>query len=202
MDEEKSGSNTLQKKPICYTVGLVVGYFRLPCGHSRRTRQCRSRAGARHIMCELTHGMAGERHGRGILCVNPPLVLHRYADRHINSKCPSVYIVPTNFLFIWRNTPQWARAPSFPRILHHIQQHTKAGRTPLDEWSARRRDLCLTTNNTHNRRTSMPPVRFELTISEAERPQIYVLDRAATGTGKWKLGVLYIVFHCILHEFR
>jgi len=23
--------------------------------------------------CELTHGMAGERHGRGMLCVNPPL---------------------------------------------------------------------------------------------------------------------------------
>jgi len=25
-------------------------------------------------MCELTHGMAGERHGRGMLCVNPPFV--------------------------------------------------------------------------------------------------------------------------------
>jgi hypothetical protein len=37
---------------------------------------------ARHGVCELTHsmagerhghGMAGERHGRGMLCVNPPL---------------------------------------------------------------------------------------------------------------------------------
>ena len=33
------------------------GHFRLPCGHSRRTRHCRSRAGARHGVCELTHGM-------------------------------------------------------------------------------------------------------------------------------------------------
>ena len=42
------------------------GYFWLPCGLSRRARHCRSRAAARHSMCELTHGMAGERHERGI----------------------------------------------------------------------------------------------------------------------------------------
>ena len=30
----------------------------------------------------------------------------------------------------------------------------------------------------------MPPVGFERTISVGERPQIYALDRAATGTGK------------------
>ena len=41
------------------------GYFRLPRGLSRRKQHCRSRAGARHGMCELTHGMAGERHGNG-----------------------------------------------------------------------------------------------------------------------------------------
>ena len=29
----------------------------------------------------------------------------------------------------------------------------------------------------------MPPVGFELTISEGERPQTYSLDRTATGTG-------------------
>jgi hypothetical protein len=57
----------------CWT--KEFGYFRLPCGHSRRTRHCRSRAGARHGMCELTHGMAGKRHGRGMLCVNRPLDL-------------------------------------------------------------------------------------------------------------------------------
>ena len=45
---------------------ILFGYFRLPCGLSRRTRHCRSRAGGRHGMCELTHGMAGERYGRGM----------------------------------------------------------------------------------------------------------------------------------------
>jgi hypothetical protein len=36
-------------------------------------------------------------------------------------------------------------------------RHTTLGRTPLDEWSARRRDLYLTTLNTYKRQTSMPP---------------------------------------------
>jgi hypothetical protein len=37
----------------------------------------------------------------------------------------------------------------------HIR-HTTLGRTPLDKGPARRRDLYLTTHNTHNRQTSMP----------------------------------------------
>jgi hypothetical protein len=60
------------------------------------------------------------------------------------------------------------------------------GGTPLDEWSARRRNLYLTTHNTNNRLTSMLPVEFEVTISAGERPQTHVSDGAATGTGKVK----------------
>jgi len=56
-------------------------------------------------------------------------------------------------------------------------------RTPLDEWSARRRELHLTTHNTSKKQTSMPPVGFELTISASERPQTHALERAATGIG-------------------
>ena len=74
-------------------------------------------------------------------------------------------------------------ASSFLRFLYHAQQRTTVGRTPLDEWSARRRDLYLTTHDTHNRQISMLPVGFEPTISAVERPQPYALDRAATGTG-------------------
>jgi hypothetical protein len=33
---------------------------------------------------------------------------------------------------------------------------------PLDEWSVRRRNLYLTTHNTHRREKSMPPAGFEL----------------------------------------
>jgi hypothetical protein len=35
--------------------------------------------------------------------------------------------------------------------------HNTLGGTPLDEWSARRRDLYVTTHNTHKRQTSMTP---------------------------------------------
>jgi hypothetical protein len=39
----------------------------------------------------------------------------------------------------------------------HWMTHTN-GKTPLDEWSARHRDLYLTTHDTHKKQTSMPPV--------------------------------------------
>jgi len=48
-------------------------------------------------------------------------------------------------------------ASSFLRVLDHTQLRTTVGRTPLDEWSARRRDLYLTKHNTHNKQISMPP---------------------------------------------
>jgi hypothetical protein len=48
------------------------------------------------------------------------------------------------------------RASSFTRFLDHTQRRTTIGGTPLDEWSARRRDI-YQTHNTHYRQTSMPP---------------------------------------------
>jgi hypothetical protein len=46
----KSGSSTLQKGQSVKLLDYQFGYFRLPRGLSRRTRHCRSRAGARHGM--------------------------------------------------------------------------------------------------------------------------------------------------------
>jgi len=89
------------------------------------------------------------------------------------------------FFFLWRCGPTRAMTSSYTRFLDHTQRRTTVGRTPLDEWSARRRDLYLTAHNTHNRRKSMPPVGFESTISASEGPQTYALDRAATGTGNY-----------------
>ena len=83
----------------------------------------------------------------------------------------------------WLDSPQWARVSSFTKFLNHIQRRSTVGRTFPDQWSARRRDLYLTTHNTHNRQISMPPVGFESTVSAGERPQTYASDRTATGTG-------------------
>jgi hypothetical protein len=47
-------------------------------------------------------------------------------------------------------------------ISHTLRRATLC-RTPLDQWSARRRDLYLTTHNTHNKQTSIPFAGFEPT---------------------------------------
>ena len=57
------------------------------------------------------------------------------------------------FFPLWRSSPQWARASSFTRFLDHTQRRATVGRTPLNEWSARRRDLYLTTQ--HSQQTDI-----------------------------------------------
>ena len=69
----------------------------------------------------------------------------------------------------------------FLMFLDHTKRRSTVGRTPLDEWSARRRDLYLTTHNTHNRQISMLPVGFEPTISAVERP-----DQLVAETSTWQ----------------
>jgi hypothetical protein len=73
-------------------------------------------------------------------------------------------------------------------FVDHTQRRTAVSRTHLDGWSARRRDIYLTRQNTHNTQTSRPPVGFELAMSAGERPQTYILDCTATGTGMLGVG--------------
>ena len=86
------------------------------------------------------------------------------------------------FFLLWRCDPTPVMASSFLRFLDHTR-HTTAGRTPLDEWSARRRDLYLTTHNNHNRQTSMPP-RWDSNprSQQARGRRPTSLDREAIGT--------------------
>jgi hypothetical protein len=55
-------------------------------------------------------------------------------------------------------------------FLDHTQRRTTVGRTTLDERSAHRKDLYLTTHDTHNRQISMLLVGVEPTISAGEWP--------------------------------
>ena len=61
--------------------------------------------------------------------------------------------------------------------------HTTVGRTPVDEWSARRRDLYLTTQQPQETDIHSPGgIR---TRNASKRGlQAHALDRAATGIGK------------------
>jgi len=62
----------------------------------------------------------------------------------------------------------------------HWFRHTTVGGTPLNEWSARRRDLYLTLHDTHKRQTSLTLAEFEPAIPGSQRPQTHALDRAAS----------------------
>jgi len=60
-----------------------------------------------------------------------------------------------------------------------ILRHTTFGRTPLDEGAAYRRDLYLTSHNTHKIKTSIPMARIEPATPASELPEIHVLDHEA-----------------------
>ena len=94
---------------------------------------------------------------------SPPTYCRDKEDEKLHVNTPFV-------LLAWRltNQPQFfplCNSPPAGQVLiiievlspHSTLRHTTVGRTPLDEWSARRIDLYLTTHNTHNRETSMPP---------------------------------------------
>jgi len=75
--------------------------------------------------------------------------------------------------------PSGSRPPHY-RGFKITLRNTTVGRTPLDKWSAPRRDLYLTKHNTHNRQISMTPVGWEPTFPVIERPQTHALDVAAS----------------------
>jgi len=69
--------------------------------------------------------------------------------------------------------PNAAVTYSFLTFLYHTHNDAPVGRTPLYEWSARRRDFYMTTHNTHNRRTSEQPAAFEPATPASEKPQTH-----------------------------
>jgi len=74
----------------------------------------------------------------------------------------------------------------FLMFLDHTQRRTTFGRAPLDEWSHRRRDLYLTTHDTHNRQISMPPVGIEPTISRSDQIRKFWTTRLPPSHSKYR----------------
>jgi hypothetical protein len=86
------------------------------------------------------------------------------------------------YLFFFHGTTALSRPePSHCRGFTITLRHTTFRGTPLDEWSARHRDLYLITHDPHRRHTSMSPAEFEPATPESERPQTHASHRAATG---------------------
>ena len=82
-------------------------------------------------------------------------------------------------LFSWCNSPQWARAPSLSRLYDHARRRTTVGRTPLDEWSAWHRDLCLVAYETHKRQLFILLAGFKPEITAREEPDNHALGSVA-----------------------
>jgi hypothetical protein len=53
------------------------------------------------------------------------------------------------YYFLWHGSSARAMVSSFTRFRDHTQRRAPVGKTPLDEQSARRRDLYLTTHITN-----------------------------------------------------
>jgi hypothetical protein len=106
---------------------------------------------------------------------------------------PSTGLRATCFSRGWQLTSPF----SLSRLHDHTQTHHKFGRTLLDGWSARRRDLYPTTDNTHKRLTSMSPAVFEPAVPAIELPQSHALDRAATG-----ISTTFFSVHLICRVWR
>jgi hypothetical protein len=172
--------------------------------------------------------MVGERHGRGMLCVNWPLKYHdkvvivhviysslkifislltKFFIAYISYKTVIIYLHSTNRFSFLRETPCFVSDNVLSYYFEHVNippefffhvatpsgpwppqyrgftiklRHTTVSRTPLDERSAHRTDLYLTTHNTHNRQMSMPQAWFEPTIPAGELLQNHAWDRVTT----------------------
>jgi len=134
------------------------------------------------------------------------------ASHYSVSDAPNMHLV-VSFYFLWRCDPTQVMASSFLMFLDHTKRRTTVGRTPLDEWSARRRDLYLTTHDTHNRQISMPPVQERLRLKLKLTPKItavltehgmtkaylhrfHLLEDAKCTCGNDYQSMDHILFHC------
>ena len=87
----------------------------------------------------------------------------------------SVFTSRSYFVFIlWFDS---RRGPRLPRCwgLEVTLRHITIDKTPLDEWSARLRELYLTTHKNHNPQISMSPAGFEPVILAGDRSQTEAL---------------------------
>jgi hypothetical protein len=66
---------------------------------------------------------------------------------------PNLFCYQT-ICFLWRFGPLPTMASTFLRFLDHTQQRITIGRSPMDEWSARRTEFYLMPHNNHHTQTS------------------------------------------------
>ena len=79
--------------------------------------------------------------------------------KHLNDEMK--WLEESSGLYFMAQWPHSGPGPPHYWGFKKTPRHTTFGRTPLDEWSTRRRELYLTKHNIHKRQTSMTPAGFE-----------------------------------------
>ena len=109
--------------------------------------------------------------------------LHKNSDFHLQRPVKSRFC-----LFMSRQPPSGAGPPHSREFYTTHDAPQSVGLLWTSDQPVAETSPWQHTQNTHKRHTSMLPLGFETTISAGERPQTYALYRAATGTGRLRLG--------------
>jgi hypothetical protein len=104
---------------------------------------------------------------------------------------------PGGYGLLWLCSPARTMASSFTRFLDHTQRCATIGRTPLYEWSARRRDLYLTTHNIHRQQTN---IHAPGGIRTHDRSRRAAVDLHLRPRGHWVRQMHFWQFYDLLHR--
>ena len=88
-------------------------------------------------------------------------------------------------IFFHGTTAPSGPEPSQHRGLTLTLRHTTLGRTPLDEWSARRRDHYLHNTQRSQQTDIHAPRKIRSCDPSSERPKAHALDHAASAIGRY-----------------
>jgi hypothetical protein len=108
-----------------------------------------------------------------------------------------MYIYIYNIIyFSWLCSPARFMASSFTRFLDHTQRRATVGRTPMDEWSVRRKDLYLTTCVQHTQQTN---IHAPGGIRTHDRSKRAVVDpRIKNVRSLWSVYIIYLFIYLFL----
>ena len=99
-----------------------------------------------------------------------------------NSRYRQSFVSWIQIYFLWLDNPSEPKDPQYWGF-EITRRHTTLGRSPLDEWSARRKGLNLGAQNTHKRQDIHAPGGIRTAIPPSERPETHAFDRVTIGIG-------------------
>ena len=103
-------------------------------------------------------------------------------------------IVKRTFFLSLFDSPSVGQGLLIAEVWRSTLRHAALGRNPLDEWSARRRDLYLTTHKTYNRQIFMASGGFEPTIPVNELPKNHALEQCFSTFVRPRPGKFYFFY--------